>query len=59
MPATSVLSAGIVVADIFVPPLERLPQEGELLATGGWRCSGHVWRGSMVSSLAQHRSVFT
>jgi len=34
VPATTVLSAGIVVADIFVPPLERLPQEGELLATG-------------------------
>jgi sugar/nucleoside kinase (ribokinase family) len=32
--APTVLSAGIVVADIFVPPLERLPEQGELLATG-------------------------
>jgi sugar/nucleoside kinase (ribokinase family) len=29
----TVLCAGIVVADIVVPPLERLPDEGELLAT--------------------------
>ncbi len=42
-----VLCAGILVADLFVPPLPRLPQEGELLkvdgmllATGG--CAANV-----------------
>jgi len=30
----SVLCLGVVVADIFVPPLERLPAAGELVATG-------------------------
>jgi len=29
-----VLCLGVVVADIFVPPLERLPAAGELIATG-------------------------
>jgi sugar/nucleoside kinase (ribokinase family) len=29
-----VLCLGVVVADIFVPPLERLPAAGELMATG-------------------------
>jgi sugar/nucleoside kinase (ribokinase family) len=29
----SVVCAGILVADIFVPPLERLPQVGELVVT--------------------------
>lgn len=29
-----VLCLGVVVADIFVPPLERLPAAGELVATG-------------------------
>ena len=29
----SVVCAGILVADIFVPPLERLPQAGELVVT--------------------------
>lgn len=31
--AFEVLCAGILVADIFVPPLPRLPQAGELMAT--------------------------
>ncbi len=30
-----VLCAGIVVADLFVPPLPRLPEEGELLKVDG------------------------
>lgn len=30
---TDVVCAGILVADIFVPPLPRLPEAGELLAT--------------------------
>ena len=29
----SVVCAGILVADIFVPPLERLPRVGELVVT--------------------------
>jgi sugar/nucleoside kinase (ribokinase family) len=29
-----VVSFGVVVADVFVPPLERLPDAGELLTTG-------------------------
>ena len=29
-----VVCAGIVVADVFVPPLARLPEPGELVATG-------------------------
>jgi sugar/nucleoside kinase (ribokinase family) len=29
-----VVCAGILVADVFVPPLERLPGPGELIATG-------------------------
>ena len=29
----SVVCAGILVADLFVPPLERLPRAGELIAT--------------------------
>jgi sugar/nucleoside kinase (ribokinase family) len=29
-----VLCVGILVADVFVPPLERLPDAGELVATG-------------------------
>jgi sugar/nucleoside kinase (ribokinase family) len=29
-----VLCLGVMVADIFVPPLERLPEAGELIATG-------------------------
>jgi sugar/nucleoside kinase (ribokinase family) len=36
MPAEStpdVVCAGILVADLFVPPLDRLPAEGELIAT--------------------------
>ena len=28
-----VVCAGIVVADVFVPPLERLPEAGELVTT--------------------------
>ena len=36
-----VVCAGVLVADTFVPPLSRLPQEGELLATGDfWHDSG-------------------
>jgi sugar/nucleoside kinase (ribokinase family) len=31
--APPVLCVGILVADVFVPPLERLPEAGELLAT--------------------------
>jgi sugar/nucleoside kinase (ribokinase family) len=31
--AAPVLCVGILVADVFVPPLERLPDAGELLAT--------------------------
>ena len=34
MSDASVLCLGVVVADIFVPPLERLPAAGELVATG-------------------------
>lgn len=34
MTPTPVLCLGILVADIFVPPLERLPDAGELIATG-------------------------
>lgn len=34
MSRPSVLCLGVVVADIFVPPLERLPAAGELVATG-------------------------
>jgi len=30
---TRVLCAGVLVADVFVPPLERLPNAGELLTT--------------------------
>jgi sugar/nucleoside kinase (ribokinase family) len=30
----SVLCLGVIVADIFVPPMERLPAAGELVATG-------------------------
>jgi sugar/nucleoside kinase (ribokinase family) len=33
-PPPSVVCAGILVADLFVPPLARLPVAGELLATG-------------------------
>ncbi|HXH95886.1 MAG TPA: sugar kinase, partial [Gaiellaceae bacterium] len=33
MSAAPVLCVGILVADVFVPPLERLPDAGELLAT--------------------------
>ena len=33
MPDPRVVCAGIVVADVFVPPLERLPEPGELVAT--------------------------
>lgn len=33
-PRPRVLSAGILVGDLFVPPLSRLPAAGELLATG-------------------------
>jgi len=32
-PRPRVLCAGIVVADVFVPPLERMPEPGELVAT--------------------------
>jgi sugar/nucleoside kinase (ribokinase family) len=32
--APRVVCAGIVVADVFVPPLARLPDPGELVATG-------------------------
>ncbi len=32
-PRTAVVCAGIVVADVFVPPLPRLPGPGELVAT--------------------------
>ena len=31
-----VVCAGIVVADVFVPPLERMPSPGELVATGNF-----------------------
>jgi sugar/nucleoside kinase (ribokinase family) len=34
MEPAPVLCLGILVADIFVPPLERLPAAGELIATG-------------------------
>ncbi|HTW11207.1 MAG TPA: sugar kinase [Solirubrobacteraceae bacterium] len=34
MSSRSVLCLGILVADIFVPPLEHLPEAGELVATG-------------------------
>ncbi len=34
MDARPVLCVGILVADFFVPPLERLPEPGELVATG-------------------------
>lgn len=33
MPAAPVLCLGILVADLFVPPLERLPAAGEIVAT--------------------------
>jgi sugar/nucleoside kinase (ribokinase family) len=33
MASPSVVCAGVVVADVFVPPLERLPEPGELVAT--------------------------
>jgi sugar/nucleoside kinase (ribokinase family) len=33
MQPSSVICAGILVADIFVPPLKRLPQVGELVVT--------------------------
>src|SRR5215471_6245025 len=33
MQPPSVVCAGILVADLFVPPLEQLPMEGELIAT--------------------------
>src|ERR1041385_8907630 len=46
-PDTGVLCAGVLVADIFVPPMPSLPEEGELratddflLATGG--CAANV-----------------
>ncbi len=32
-PRLQVVCAGIVVADVFVPPLERLPEAGELVTT--------------------------
>ena len=32
-PRPQVVCAGIVVADVFVPPLERLPEAGELVTT--------------------------
>jgi len=32
-PGPTVVCAGIVVADVFVPPLERLPEAGELVTT--------------------------
>ena len=34
MSRPSVLCLGVLVADIFVPPLERLPAAGELVSTG-------------------------
>ncbi len=34
--APSVLCAGLLVADLFVPPLRRLPAAGELIATDGF-----------------------
>jgi sugar/nucleoside kinase (ribokinase family) len=34
MDRTAVVCLGILVADIFVPPLERLPAAGELISTG-------------------------
>ena len=34
MPNAPVLCVGILVADLFVPPLEQLPAAGELVATG-------------------------
>ena len=34
MSPSPALCVGILVADVFVPPLERLPAAGELLATG-------------------------
>jgi sugar/nucleoside kinase (ribokinase family) len=33
MQPPSVVCAGILVADLFVPPLVRLPQEGDLIVT--------------------------
>jgi len=39
--SVEVVCAGVLVADTFVPPLPRLPAEGELMATGGfWHDSG-------------------
>ena len=35
MQPPSVVCAGILVADLFVPPLERLPKEGDLRKTRG------------------------
>ncbi len=32
----NVLCAGLLVADLFVPPLQHLPAAGELVATGGF-----------------------
>jgi sugar/nucleoside kinase (ribokinase family) len=41
MAAIDVVCAGVLVADVFVPPLERLPKAGELLATDDfWIDSG-------------------
>ena len=41
MAAIDVVCAGVLVADVFVPPLERLPHAGELLATDDfWIDSG-------------------
>ena len=57
--------AGIVVADVFVPPLERMPAPGELVATGDFvvetkrllrttqrRLEGHFHTGPRVTFLS-------
>ena len=51
--APSVLCAGLLVADLFVPPLARLPAAGELVATGSFLVDSGGCAANTASALAK------
>ena len=51
--APSIVCAGILVADIFVPPLPALPEAGELLATDDFLIDTGGCAGNVATGLAK------
>jgi len=48
-----VLCAGLLVADLFIPPLNRLPAAGELMATGNFLADTGGCAANTVTALAK------